>query len=58
MIVKIYRERGNNKKSMGRRGLTLTRIRLYHHKNFRGAHPKRERNGKNRARLGASTVLP
>jgi hypothetical protein len=36
MIVKIYRdERGKNKKSRGRRGLTLTKIILHHHKNFR-----------------------
>jgi hypothetical protein len=36
MIVKIYiDERGRNKKSMERTGLTLTRIILYHHKNFR-----------------------
>jgi hypothetical protein len=26
MIVKIYREMGKNKKSRGRRGLTLTRV--------------------------------
>jgi hypothetical protein len=58
MIVKIYRERGKNKKSRGRRELTHTRIILRHRKNFRGAHPKRERNGKNRARSGAATVLP
>jgi hypothetical protein len=56
MIVKIYRERGKNKKTRGeerRRGLTLTRIILHHHKNFRGVCPKIERNGKNRA-----TILP
>jgi hypothetical protein len=58
MIVKIYRERGKNKKSKGRRGLTLTRITLPHHKNFRGAHPKRERNGKNRASTGQDRALP
>jgi hypothetical protein len=58
MIVKIYRERGKNKKSRGTRGLTLTRIIICHHKKFRGAHSKRERNGKNRARSGAITVLP
>jgi hypothetical protein len=36
MIVKIYRERGTNKKSRGerKRGLTLTRIILHHHKNY------------------------
>jgi hypothetical protein len=57
MIVKIYRERGKNKNSRGRRGLTLTRIILRHHKNFRGVHPKGEINGKNRARSGTATVL-
>jgi hypothetical protein len=50
MIVKIYRKRGKNKRSRGRRGLTLARIVLCHNKNFRGSRPKRERNGKNRAR--------
>jgi hypothetical protein len=38
MIVKIYRaERGKNKKSRGekRRGVTLTRIILCHHKIFK-----------------------
>jgi hypothetical protein len=62
LIVKIYRaERGKNKKSRVEermRGLTLTRIILHHHKNFRGVYPKRERNGKNRARSGTTTVLP
>jgi hypothetical protein len=52
MIVKIYREMGKNKKSRGRRGLTLTRIILRHHKNFRGAYTKRERNGKDMTRIG------
>jgi hypothetical protein len=56
--VKIYRGRSKNKKSRGRRGLTLTIIILHHHKNFRGVRPKRKRNGKNRARTGAATVLP
>jgi hypothetical protein len=32
-----------------RRELTLERIILHHNKNFRGARPKRERNGKNRS---------
>jgi hypothetical protein len=58
MIVKIYREKGKNKKSRGRRGLTLTIIILRHHKNFSGAPPKRKRNGKNRVRSGAATFLP
>jgi hypothetical protein len=31
---------------------------LGHRKIFRGAHPKRERNDKKRARSGAATVLP
>jgi hypothetical protein len=55
-----YRKRGKNEKSRGerRRGLTLARIVLHHNKNFRGACPKRERNGKNRARSGVATVLP
>jgi hypothetical protein len=36
MIVKINRaERGKNKKSRQRRGLSLTRIILHQHKNFR-----------------------
>jgi hypothetical protein len=48
-IVKIYRKRDKNKKSRGKRGLTLVRIVLHHNKNFRGARPKRERSGKNRA---------
>jgi hypothetical protein len=52
MIVKIYRERGKNKKNRGRRGLTLTRIILYHNKNFRGARLKRKINGKNGVRIG------
>jgi hypothetical protein len=37
MIVKIYRERGKNRKSRGeerRRGLTLTRIILHHNMNL------------------------
>jgi hypothetical protein len=58
MIIKIYRERDKNKKSRGRRGLTLTRIILRHHKNFREACLKRGRNGKNRAISGSATVLP
>jgi hypothetical protein len=29
-----------------------------HNKNFSGAHPKKERNVKNRARSGASTIMP
>jgi hypothetical protein len=51
---------GKNKKSRredSRRGITLIKIILCHHKNFRGAHQK-ERNGKNRARSGTTTVLP
>jgi hypothetical protein len=40
-----------------RKGLTLMRIILHHHKNFRGTHPKRERNSKNRARSGIAIVL-
>jgi hypothetical protein len=35
VIVKIYREMGKNKRSRGRRGLTLIRIILHYHKNFR-----------------------
>jgi hypothetical protein len=58
MIVKIYRERGKNKKSRGRRGLTLTRIILRHSKNFIGVHPKKERNGKNGVRSSTTTILP
>jgi hypothetical protein len=58
MIVKIYRERGKNKKNRGRRGLTLTRIILYHNKNFRGARLKRKINGKNGVRIGQDQVLP
>jgi hypothetical protein len=58
MIAKIYIEKGKNKKSRGRRGLTLARIVLHHNKTFSGAHSKRERNGKNRARSGATIVLP
>jgi hypothetical protein len=34
------------------RGLTLTKIILHHNKNFRGSHPKKERNGKNKVRIG------
>jgi hypothetical protein len=48
MIGKMYIEKGKNKKCRGRGGrrrLTLVRIVLYHNKNFRGAHPKRETNG-------------
>jgi hypothetical protein len=58
MIVKIYRERGKNKNRRGRRGITLTRIILCHHKNFSAARPKRERNGNNRARSDATIVPP
>jgi hypothetical protein len=57
MTVKTYRERGKNKKSMWMRGLTLTRIILHHHKNFRRARPKRKRNDNNRAISDATTVL-
>jgi hypothetical protein len=53
MIVMIYRaERGKNKKSKGRRGLTLTRVILCHHKNFREHVQKRKemvRTGQDRA---------
>jgi hypothetical protein len=48
MIVKIYRERGKNKKSWGRRGLTLTRIIFCNNKKFRGTYQK----GKERGRTG------
>jgi hypothetical protein len=60
MIAKIYRKRGKNKMSRGerRRGLTLERIVLHHNKNFRGEHPKRERNGKNKARTGQDRAPP
>jgi hypothetical protein len=56
----VYRKRAKTKRVGGgrRRGLTLARIILHHNKNFRGAHPKRERNGKNRARSGTATILP
>jgi hypothetical protein len=58
MIVKIYRERGTNKKSRGerKRGLTLTRIILHHHKNYTSS--KKRKNSKNRIRSGTATVLP
>jgi hypothetical protein len=56
MIVKI--QWSKNKKSRGRRGLTLARIILHHRNNFRGPHSKREINGKNRAGSSAATVLP
>jgi hypothetical protein len=52
MIVKIYRKKGKNKRSTGRRGLTHTKIVLRHKKKFRGTHPKRERNGKNMTKTG------
>jgi hypothetical protein len=58
MIVKIYRKKGKNKKSAGRRGLTLTRIVLRHNKNFRGTHPKGEINGKNMAKTGKDRAPP
>jgi hypothetical protein len=60
MIVKIYRERGKNKRSRGgeEERLTLTRIILHLHKKFRGAHQKRERNGKNGARTGQDQASP
>jgi hypothetical protein len=48
MIVKIYGERGKNKKSWGRRGLTLTRIIFCNNKKFRGTYQK----GKERGRTG------
>jgi hypothetical protein len=56
----VYRKRDTKKKSRRewRRGLTLIRIVLHHNKNFRGTHPKKEINGKNRARSGVTTVLP
>jgi hypothetical protein len=41
-----------------RTGITVTRIVFHHNKNFRGMRPKRERNGKNRARSSAATILP
>jgi hypothetical protein len=34
MIVKVYREMGKNKRSRGRRGLTLIKIIIRHHKNY------------------------
>jgi hypothetical protein len=60
MIVRVYRKMSKNKESWEetRRGQTLARIVLHHNKNFRGACPKRERNGKNRARTCAATILP
>jgi hypothetical protein len=59
MIAKVYiQKRGKNKKSRGRRGLTLARIVLHHNKNFRGVRPKKKRNGHNRARSDATTILP
>jgi hypothetical protein len=49
MIVNIYNaERGKNKKSRGRRGLTLTTIMLHHHNNFR----ERVQKGKEMVRIG------
>jgi arginine deiminase len=57
MIIKIYRERGKNKKSMRRRELVLTRIILHHHKNFRETHPNWKRNDKNKTKLGVATIL-
>jgi hypothetical protein len=50
-------ERGIRGKNNRRRGLKLTRIML-HPKRRRGAHLKREGNGKNRVRSGTVTVLP
>jgi hypothetical protein len=60
VIVKIYRKRAKTKRVGGerRRGITVTRIVFHHNKNFRGMRPKRERNGKNRARSSAATILP
>jgi hypothetical protein len=49
--------RGKNNRRSRRRGLKLTRIML-HPKRRRGAHLKREGNGKNRVRSGTVTVLP
>jgi hypothetical protein len=56
MTFKIERERGKKKRVGG--GLTLIRIILRHHKNFRGAGTKRERNDMNMARSDAATILP
>jgi hypothetical protein len=60
MMAKMYIEKGAKTKRVGgeEERLTLARIILHHNKNFRGAHPKRERNGKNRARSGTATILP
>jgi hypothetical protein len=58
MIVKIYKKIGKNKKSKGRRELTLTRIVLHHNKIFRVTRPKRKRNGMNIARTRQDQALP
>jgi hypothetical protein len=54
MIVKIIRDHGirdKNKKSRGRRGLTLTRIILHHNNIFR-EHVQKGKNGKNKIITG------
>jgi hypothetical protein len=56
--IKSIEKGAKTKRVGGGRGLTLARIVLHHNKKFRGAHPKRERNGKTSARLGIATVLP
>jgi hypothetical protein len=63
MIVKIIgaRYKGQKQQEWGekrRRGLTLTRIMLHHHKIFREPRPKRKRNGKNRGRTEQDRTPP
>jgi hypothetical protein len=57
MVVKIIGERGirgKNKKRRGRRGLTLIRIMLRHHKIFR----ERVQKGKEMVRTGQDQAPP
>jgi hypothetical protein len=63
MIVKIIEAwyKGQKQQELGEermRGLTLTRIMLHHHRIFTEPHPKRERNGKNRAISGLPLFYP
>jgi hypothetical protein len=44
-LSRSIEKRGKNKKSRGRRGLTLARIIVNHNKNFRGKNIKKGKKG-------------
>jgi hypothetical protein len=58
MIAKIYIEKGAKTNRVGGEEWTNPCKNCRHNKNFRGACPKRERNGKNSARIGQDQMSP